>query len=252
MIRAWGMPMTACVAVAAGFAPTSVHAQDTATVRLVGEVRDYATERPLPDIAVKILELDRVTLTDRNRFFAFDDLPQGRWTFEASGFGYSTNAEASEVGPRSLLLIRLQSAPVQLEGLYVEVVQRLAQRRMAAPTRVWAWDRPELEVAQAPDVGAFVYRSGVAQFVRCGGEFSETDLPHCYMHRGQTVRLRVILDDEPVLSAVGTSQLWALVARARWGVEFLPSCRQLRVYTQQFMEWVEGGRVRLKPALCVD
>jgi hypothetical protein len=235
-----------------GFAPSGLASQDTTLVRLVGEVREYATERPLPDVAVKILELDRVALTDRNGFFAFDELPRGRWTFETSGFGYTTNVEASEVGPRSLLLIRLESAPVQLEGLYVSVVQRLTQRRLAAPSRVWAWDRPELEVAGAPDVGAFVYRSGVAQFVRCGGEFTEADLPNCYAHRGQVVRLRVFLNDEAVLGAIGTSQLWALDPRDLWSVEFLPSCRQLRVYTRQFMEWVEGGRVRLKPALCVE
>jgi len=231
-----------------GVSPT--YGQDSTLVTLVGEVRDVATERPLDGVAVKVLELDRVEITDRNGFFAFDSIPEGRWTFEASGFGYETNVEASEVRPRSILLIRLQSAPIQLEGLYVSVVQGLVRRRMAAPSRVWAWDKPELEAAVAPDIGAFIHRQGVAQFVLCGDEFSENDLPNCYIRRGRPVRLQIFLDDERMLSAEGTSRLWAYDPRDLWSVEFLPACGQLRIYTQQFMELVENGRVRLKPMLC--
>ncbi len=251
VVRVRHTAVVLCSAVACVLSASGAGAQDTMEVRLVGEVREYSTDRPLADIAVKILELDRVALTDRNGFFAFDDLPLGRWTFEATGFGFATNTEASENGPHSLLLIRLESVPVEIEGLFVSVVQRLVRRRLAAPSRVWAWDRPELEVARAPDVGAFVYRSGVAVWVPCGGEFAETDLPNCYMHRGQARRVSIFLNDEPVMGAVGTSQLWAFDPRDLWSVEFLPSCRQLRVYTRQFMEWVEEGRVRLKPSLCM-
>ena len=231
-------------------AVSPTHAQDSTLVTLVGEVRDLSTERPLEGIAVKVLELDRVQITDRNGFFAFDSIPEGRWTFEASGFGYETNVEASEIRPRSILLIRLRSDPIQLEGLYVSVVQGLVQRRMAAPSRVWAWDKPELKAAVAPDIGAFIHRQGVAQFVLCGDEFSENDLPNCYIRRGRPVRLQIFLDDEPMLSAEGTSRLWAYDPRDLWSVEFLPGCGHLRIYTQHFMELVESGRVRLKPMLC--
>ncbi len=129
-------------------------------------------------------------------------------------------------------------------------MQGLVRRRMAAPSRVWSWDKMDLEAAIAPDIGAFIHRQGVAQFVQCGDEFSEDDLPNCFIHRGRPTRLQIFLDDEPTLSAEGTSRLWAYDPRDLWSVEFLPGCAQLRIYTRQFMEWVESGRARLKPMLC--
>jgi len=176
---------------------------------------------------------------------------EGRWTFEASGFGYRTNAEASAVGPRSALLIRLEPAPVQLEGVYVSVVRDLVRRRMAAPSRVFAWDKAELEAAISPDIGSFVRTRGVAQFVACGGESAATDLPNCFWRRGRRIGVRLFIDDIEQLRAEGMSRLWSFDPRDLWSVEFLPGCRQLRIYTEPFMEQVEGGRVRLTPLLCV-
>lgn len=197
------------VACLVGASPAPLAGQDGTIVRMVGEVRDIATERPIDGIAVKVIELGLVTVTDPNGFFMFDSIQSGTWTVEASGFGYATNVEAATIGPRSLLLIRLESQPIELEGLYVTVVQRLVRRRMAAPSRVFAWEKPELAEAIAPNVGLFVARQGVARFVTCGGEYSDTDLPNCYILKGKPVRLRVYLDDEPVLAAEGTSRLWA-------------------------------------------
>lgn len=227
-----------------------VAGQSTETGRLVGEVRDIETEQPISGIAVKVLELGRIDVTDRNGFFSFDSIAPGLWTFEASGFGYVTNVEASEIGPRSLLLIRLESDPVQLEGLFVSVTQGLVRRRMAAPSRVVSWDNDELAVALAPDIGSFVKTRGVAQFVLCGDEFSETDLPNCFIHRGRPTRLSLYLDDHVLPRREGMSRLWAYDPRDLWSVEFLPECAQLRVYTRHFMELVESGRVRLTPFLC--
>jgi hypothetical protein len=238
-----------CVALAA--LASGAAAQDTTRVRLIGEVRDVATDQPVRDIAVRILELERVQITDANGFFAFDSLPVGTWTFEAAGFGYATSVEASEIRPRSLLLIRLQPTPVELEGLYVSVMQRLVRRRLAAPSRIVAWDRAELAEAIAPDVGSFVKMSGAATFAKCGGEFSDGDLPNCFVHRGVPVRLQVFVDDLLLLPSLGTSTLWAYDPRDLWSVEFLPECRELRIYTQRFMRLVEEGRVRLQHLICV-
>lgn len=227
-----------------------VSGQDTTHVTLVGEVRDYETEQPVADIAVEILELGRVEVTDRNGFFRFDTLLAGPWTFETSGLGYRTNVETSVIGPRSLLLIRLEPEPMDIEGLYVSVVQRLVRRRLAAPSRVVAWERAELGAAIAPDVGSFVRTRGVARFVRCGGEYSETDLPNCFIHRGLPTRLTVYLDDIALPPAEGTSTLWTHDPHDLWSVEFLPGCAQLRIYTRRFMRLVEEGRVRLQHWLC--
>lgn len=225
-------------------------AQDSTQVRLTGAVRDIGTESPVEGAAVKILELGWIAVTDRTGFFAFDSLPQGTWTFETSQFGYETNTEASDIGRGNFLLVRLQAKPIELEGLYVSVVQQLVKRRMAVPSRVLAWEKQDLEEAISPDVGSFVRSRGVAEFVRCGGEFGPNDLPNCFLSPGRPVRLRVFLDDIEVPPGIGTHDLGAYDPRDLWAVEFLPGCRQLRIYTAQFMDLVETGRVRLHPSIC--
>ncbi len=224
-------------------------AQDTILLRLIGEARDFTTEQPILGIAVKLVELGEIRVTDRNGFFAFDSVPVGEWTFEASGFGYVTNVEASHITENSALLIRLETAPIELEGLYVSVVQRLVRRRMATPSRVVAWDNVALNEAISADVGAFVKKSGAAVFVPCGGEWSAVELPNCFMLRGRLARLTLFVDDIKQIGAAGTSGLWAHDPHNLWAVEFLPECRQLRVYTEHYMRMVEEGRVRLDPVI---
>lgn len=129
--------------------------QDTTFVRLIGEVRDVTTERRVSNARVTVVELSRARLTDRNGFFAFDSVPTGKWTFEVSAFGYETSVDTSVIAPRNALIVRLNPSPVEVEGLYVSVLERLARRRLAAPSAVIAWDREDLAQAIAPDVGSF-------------------------------------------------------------------------------------------------
>lgn len=237
-------------------AMTAVAVADAASqepVRLIGEVRDLATEQPLGSIVVKIVELNRADITDRNGFFSFDSLPPGRWTFEASGFGYTTSIEASEIGARNVLLIRLAAAPVQIEGLFVSVLQRLQERRLAVPSRVFAWDKAELQDVVSPDVGALLRTRGVARFATCGGEFTPNDLPNCIIDRGLIKRLRLFVDDIEVMRAEGVGRLWAYDPTTLWALEFVPGCDrpEIRIYTSWFMEQVEAGRVRLSPLICI-
>lgn len=228
-----------------------VGAQDTALVTLIGEVRDITNDQPVEAAAVKLLELDLMRTTDRNGFFSFVDIPPGRWTFEVSQLGYATSLEASEITANNVLLIRLETRPIEISGLYVSVVQRLARRRMAARSRVIAWEKAELAEAISADIGSFIRSRGVAQWVACGGEFTASDLPNCFLFRGAPTRVRLFVDDIEMLNAEGMGRLWAYDPRDLWAVEFMPGCHELRIYTRQFMELVQSGRVRLLHQLCV-
>jgi hypothetical protein len=190
------------------FCVQAVAGQDSTEVRLTGAVRDIATERPVRGAAVKILELGRIVIT----------------------------TEASDIAAGNFLLVRLRAKPIELEGLYVSVVQQLVKRRMAVPSRVVAWEKSELEKAIAPDVGSFVRSRGVAEFLQCGGEFGTNDLPNCFLSRGRSVRLRVFLDDIEVPPGIGTHNLWAHDPRDLWSVAFLSGYRQLRIHTADFMK----------------
>jgi hypothetical protein len=227
----------------------------TGDLTLIGEVRDALTEAPIPDASVSIEELGRIVLTDRNGFFQFDSLPAGTWTFRTEHLGYEPNVEASTIGPGNLLLVRLEPRPIELEGLYAEVLSRMRIRRAGAPSQVWAWDRKELSKAVAPDIGRFVKTRGVIVWVNCSNEsdraadVSLQDLPNCFYRKGTQQKVIVWLDDVPLPGAVGTSTLWSMDPRALWAVEFLPDCRQLRIYTTWYMEAVQEGRTRMHPSL---
>ena len=219
---------------------------------LVGLLR---TSRRLAEASVTIEELGRIVLTDRNGFFRFDSLPAGTWTVRTERLGYEPNVEESTIAPNNLLLVRLEPRPIELEGLYAEVLSRMRVRRAGVPSQVWAWDREELAEAVAPDIGRFVRTRGVASWVTCSDEgkraadVSIQDLPNCFLWRGGETKVSVWLDDVAVPGAQGTSTLWAMDPRDLWAVEFLPGCGQLRVYTTWYMEAVEEGRTRMVPII---
>lgn len=250
--------LLASVFLGAALTATPTLAQDPVTeppttgdITLIGEVRDALTEAPIPDASVSIEELGRITLTDRNGFFQFDSLPAGTWTFRTEHLGYEPNVEASTIGPGNLLLVRLEPQPIELEGLYAEVLSRMRVRRAGAPSQVWAWDREELSKAVAPDIGRFVKSRGVVVWTNCSNESLRAadvalqDLPNCYYRKGGETKVTVWLDDVALPAAQGTSTLWTMDPRDLWAVEFLPDCGQLRVYTTWYMEALQEGRTRM-------
>ncbi|MEQ8330102.1 MAG: carboxypeptidase-like regulatory domain-containing protein [Longimicrobiales bacterium] len=237
-----------------GVAQETTAAADTARVTLIGEVRDYTNEEPILGATVRLVELELVRITDRNGFFAFEGIPPGEWTVETRQFGYETNVEPAPIGPGSLLLVRLEPRPVELDGLYVRARSALAARRSAAPSRVSVWTADQLAASPAADVGALIEHSGVATMARCGRQFTDTDMRGCVTRGNRVYRIEIFIDDLPVMDQEGTSRLWAYAPADLWEVEFVigPLCTELRIYTRLFMEQVEAGRVRLHPAICVE
>lgn len=60
----------------------------SAAPNVQGLVTDAATERPIANATVRIPDLERTTYTDRNGFFVFSEVPEGRWEVHVSAPSY--------------------------------------------------------------------------------------------------------------------------------------------------------------------
>jgi len=223
-----------------------------------GRVLDAQDDTPVGTALVRLVddqrELRGVSVADSLGRYRIEAPGPGVYRLQAERLGYVgmetpllEAGHAAGIYPLDLLVRR---APLPIEGLEVRAIPELVERRAAAPSRVIAWDARELGNAIAPNVGSFLGSRGVAQFVGCGGELAPTDLPNCFWRRGRLVRIRVFVDDVAVMSAEGTGRFWAYDTRDLSALEFLPGCRQIRLYTRWFMDRVAEGRLRLKPMLC--
>lgn len=126
MLRRW--PTTVLVMALAAAAPLA--AQDEAeadtliTVR--GEVLDGVNGRPLIGVLVALHDVWMITRTDDLGYFEFEEVPVGPHELGVYGLGYETFEDFIEFVPDEILAVRLDVAPVELEGLEIEVFGREA------------------------------------------------------------------------------------------------------------------------------
>lgn len=214
--------------------PSGAQAQEPPTepFKLVGEVRDYATERPIKGAVVQIAELGRSAVTDRNGYFEFADLFPGRHTFVTSGFGYRTNREDSEVPPNAVLVVRLRAMAIELPGLEVTVerlLHRIEARRVASSAgEVAVFTRGQLTRSRAPGLEKFVGER------TAGFELGPNRSDHlCVSVRGKSPQLVQVFLDE---AAVPNLMLQTLKPDEVELVEVYRNLAMVRVYTKQFLE----------------
>lgn len=120
---------TVCMALAHGRAAGQPE-PDVAPGRLVGEVLEDDSSRPIADVAISLRVPARTTLTDRDGRFRFRDLPAGRHELTLRHVGYGERTIEVEVVPgrTTELTIHLPPVAIQVEPLAVRVEGRLRPR----------------------------------------------------------------------------------------------------------------------------
>lgn len=115
-------------AVAAGALPGPASAQEgdgTKAIPVQGEVLDAATGRPLENVMVVLHDLWEYTRTDELGYFRFDDVPRGDHELGVYTLGYQSVETLLAVERASdVLAINLDPAPVEIEGLTVDLLSR--------------------------------------------------------------------------------------------------------------------------------
>lgn len=90
-----------------------------------GEVLDGATGRPLEGVMVVLHDLWEYTRTDALGYFAFEDVPRGDHELGVYRLGYrSVETLLSVERASDVLAVHLHPAPVEIEGLTVDLLSR--------------------------------------------------------------------------------------------------------------------------------
>ena len=116
-----------CVSALVLWAAVPVHAQeesgesvDSITVR--GEVLSTFDGHPVPGVLVTLHDLWRITRTDELGYFEIPNVPVGPHELGVYALGYETLEQYIEFVPDEVLAVKLDAAPIQIEGVQVEVL----------------------------------------------------------------------------------------------------------------------------------
>lgn len=240
-------------------AASPVAGQEATRHDIVARIVDGPTSQPLGGVAVRVPERNRAYVTAGDGTVQIRDVKSGRTRLELSLLGYenaSVTVNLEEDGGVST--IPLTPHPVVLEGIVV-TTDRLRARRNAVVTSVRAFDRDQLLKSGAHTIADFMRMQGVFRAVACdgngfalarrgidlGGGFGS--FGNCSFVRGRPQPVSVIIDEWTALG--GLDELAHYRPDEIYMVEAYGGGRQIRVYTNWFMERVATGRMRLRPVL---
>jgi hypothetical protein len=193
------------------------------------------------------------TLTDRQGLFRLPDVPSRAETYVFEMLGYAETTFVANAAVDGHLDIRLAPDPVILEGIEV-IADRFESRRNATATSVRAFDREQLLASSALDVmNLLEQRFGLRRtpcpggagrgIARRGGLFSTPSQYDCAWVRGRPAPVTVCIDEMPILG--GMDFLVGYQPHELYMVEVYGQGRQIRLYTNQFME--RASRTRFRP-----
>jgi len=113
------------VALLAGVVP--VHAQEDTSesvdsIIVRGEVLSAFDGRPLAGVLVALHDIWKITRTDELGYFEIPDIPPGPHEFGVYALGYRTLEQYMEFLPDDILEVKLDAAPIEIDGVQVAVL----------------------------------------------------------------------------------------------------------------------------------
>jgi hypothetical protein len=224
------------VAILAGRALAQERPQDQ-RIPLVGTVTDESGV-PLVGAWVGLSGEKWGYLTDQAGRFEIPKVTPGPVTLELQQLGYEDLEWKGEASAGIPLTLQMKGRPILLEGLHV-VADRFASRRNATAARVEAFDRKELATSPHNSVMDFLRTQASIPLVECRSVWSDT----CFLIRGRTVVPSIWVDEVPLVG--GSDYLTSMSPYDFYLVEVVGDGRQIRLYTNQFME--RAAKTGLRP-----
>jgi hypothetical protein len=233
--------LRAGLAILLTLAATSLTAQQADTTTVKGIVVDGLTGRPVPGALVSVQAFDWAVVSREDGRFTLPRVPVGRTTLEFNQLGYADLVLTATVAPAmAALRVELQPQPVVLEGIKV-MADRFERRRNATPVAVQAYDSRTLRFAPY-NVLDFLRYKALVPLTPCGPGAMDNN---CIWWRGRIIQPRVVVDEFPMFA--GLDMLESMPASMIYLVEVYQRGRQIRVYTNNFMERVGRRPLALVP-----
>lgn len=220
---------------------TSLTAQQADTTTVKGIVVDALTGRPVPGVLVSVQAFDWAVVSEEDGHFMLPRVPVGQTALEFTQLGYAGLVLTPNVAPGMAgLRVELQPQPLVLEGIKV-MADRFERRRNATPMAVRAYDQRTLRFTPY-DVLEFLEYKALVRLTPCG---PGTMGINCVWWRGRIIQPRVVLDEFPMFA--GLDMLRGMPSSMVYLVEVYQQGRQIRVYTNNFMERVGHRPLGLAP-----
>lgn len=238
-----GRPAPLLVAIgflAAGQVPR-LHAQDRPVVN--GTVIDVQTEAPVPNAMVAFAGSDQMTMTDSLGHFTLQSPPAWEHRLSVMVLGYlpvEMMVPAEDLERQ--LVIAIRPDPILLEGLEV-LVDRFKRRRRFFAGSVQTLDQTDLYNAGASTAMDAIRRRLVSLSPCAGGSLHDL----CVIRRGRRERAVICIDEVPAYG--GAADLDAYLPEDLYLVEIYDRGREVRVYTNWFVEKAMIERRSLRPLL---
>ncbi len=105
------------------------------TFTVQGEVLDAVNGRPLVGILVTMHDLWKITRTDELGYFEIPDVPVGAHELGVYGLGDLTFESYMEFVPDEILAVKMDLAPIELEGIEVSILSNSAEEYRSFGTR---------------------------------------------------------------------------------------------------------------------
>lgn len=220
---------------------TSLTAQQADTTTVNGIVVDALTGRPLPGVLISVQAFDWAVVSEEDGHFVLPRVPVGQTSLEFTQLGYWDLLLTPTVAPgMTALRVELQPQPVVLEGIKV-MVDRFERRRNATAMAVRAYDNRTLRSTPYSILDFLRYQAALPVTPCRPGAL---DI-NCIWWRGQIIQPRVVVDEVPIYA--GLDMLQGRPASTIYLVEVYRHGRQIRVYTNNFMERVGRRPLGLVP-----
>jgi hypothetical protein len=214
--------------------------EDRPSFDLHGVVLDVGTDEPVTGAWVEVAELGVRVPADSVGVFRIPEMPQGRFTFVTSAFGYFENTEQSVVADGSVLLVGLAAAPFDLGGLTVVVEgsslpdslalldERLESRRLRTGLTSRVSAREELRQSTAQTVYDLLRERHLMYLESCPAD--DLGEPRCMRVRGSLRRVTTYLDD----MTTPISAIYLYAPADLYQVEFYPSLGHVHLITMRY------------------
>lgn len=205
-----------------------------------GTVIDLQSQAPVPNAMVQFTGSDQTTMTDTLGHFTLQSPPAWEHRLAVLVLGYQpTELVMAEEDMERPIIIAIRPDPILLEGLQV-LVDRFNSRRRSYAGSVQTLDQTALRsVGYGTAFDAL--RRRLVSLRPCPGQ--TWDL--CVIRRGRRVKATLCIDEVPAYT--GISDLDAYLPEDLYLVEIYDRGREIRIYTNWFVEKAMIERRTLRP-----
>ena len=194
--------------------PSISSGQEQAAGRISGFVREYGTDRPLPDAHVILKGHPEGSVTDETGFFELRNLRPGKYVLSVSYIGYKKETQRINLSEEAGEQILIKLSPLAFTGREVVISAETEEHPTGKPLRIKVIPLKKIEAAPVQNIPALLdYISGVNMENTFGIFSSRAIVTLRGLPANDQSRTLILLDGIPVNKTDQGSVNWNMINR---------------------------------------